>query len=117
MKIDKWNQYNQKGWAINRDHLLAMGKTPVKMSLTLIGFKLLSEQGLYAPGHWLWPTDPKMGIIYMSWPAKTPIMVPLSLIVLKVLSGQGFYAQCHCEFELWHTEPKINRDYLLAMAI
>ena len=60
-------------------------KTPIKGSLSSIGFKLLSGQGFNVQGHhdldFLIPKQ--IGIIYKPWSSKTPIMVFLSSI--------GFY--------------------------
>jgi len=33
--------------------------------------------------------------------------------VLKLLSKNGFYFLGHCDLDLWHTDPKINRGILL----
>jgi len=110
--------YTPKGWAILQlSHLdlwptdLTIGmiygscpfKTPIMVSLSLIGFKFFIWQGFYAPSHCgldLWLTYPKsIGIIYGSWPTKTPIMLSLSFIGFKLLSRQGYYAQGHCNLE------------------
>jgi len=65
------------------------------VSLSLIGFKLLSGQEICVQGHCdldLWLSDPQwIGIINGSWPTKTPIMVSLSLIGFKLLSQHRFY--------------------------
>ena len=33
--------------------------------------------------------------------------------VLELLSGKGFHSSGHCDLDLWHTNPKINRGLLL----
>jgi len=33
--------------------------------------------------------------------------------VLKLLSGNGFHSSGHCDLDLWHTDPNINRGILL----
>ena len=33
--------------------------------------------------------------------------------VLELLSGNGFHSSGHCDLDLWHTDPKINRTIFL----
>jgi len=81
--LNAWRTSRQKGSSSDHGSLI-----PIMVSLNLIGFKLLSRQGLYAPGHCdldLQPTDTKsIGIMYESWPTKTPIMGSLSSISLDI---------------------------------
>jgi len=95
-------------------------KTPIMVSLSLIGFKLLSERGFMSPitvtltFDLLTPTS--TGNICWSWPTKTLIMVSLSSMNFKLLSGQGFYAPGRCDIDLWPTDLKINWDNIWIMA-
>jgi len=56
-------------------------------------------------------------IINRSRPTKTPNMVSLSLIGFKLMRGREFFAPCHCDLDLWPTNPKINIDHPWVMTI
>jgi len=76
-------------------------KTPIMVSLSGIGFKLLNGQGFYAQGHCHLSllTRKSIRINCRRWPTTTPITLSLPLIGFKILSGQGFYALCHCDLD------------------
>jgi len=79
------------------------------VSLSLIGFKLLSGQGFFAPSHcdldFDQPTRKSKGIICQPWQTESPIIMSLSLIGFKLLREQGFYAPGQCDLDLLTRKP------------
>jgi len=60
------------------------------VSLSLICFKLLTGQGVYALNHFDLLTPKSIGIIYGSWTSMILRKVNLGEIIFKLMSGQDF---------------------------
>jgi len=99
---------------INRGHGAWPTNTLMLVSLSLIGFKRWADTDFMLQVSVtliFYLLSPKsIGIICRSWQTKTLNMVSLSFIGLKLLNRQGFYVAGQCDFDLFTTDPNINRN-------
>jgi len=58
-------------------------------------------------------TPKSIGVFYSIRATTLWRLKGLAQRVLKLLSGNGFHSLGHCDLNLWPTDPKINRGFLL----
>jgi len=58
-------------------------------------------------------TPTSIGVFYSIRATTLWSLKALGQRVLKLLSRNGFHSSGHCDLDLWPTDPKINRDFLL----
>jgi len=101
---------------INRGLLLKMGYQPMKFEGSgSKGTRVIERKRISVFGSlWPWPLTPiSIGVFYSIRAINLWNLKALGQKVLELLSGNGFQSSGHCDLDLWHTDPNINRGLLL----
>ena len=101
---------------INGGLLLNKGYHPMKFEGSgLKGTRVIERKRISLFGSlWPWPLTLKsIGVFYSIRAITLWSLKALGQRVLEVLSGNGFHSSDHCYLDLWPTDLKINRVFLL----